>query len=127
MLSEADELLAELSERGVRLTASADGGLTCQAPAGVLTPDLRRRIAGHKPALIARLEQGDGLPRGVPRTVEGVPLDAIEAGVFDQAVRRGELVIEPWLPVHSPVPKAYRLWCAANGVEHREREVKLWA
>lgn len=50
------ELLAELSERGVKL--SVDGEQLCiQAPKGSLTPDLRNALATHKPEIIQLLHR----------------------------------------------------------------------
>src|SRR5262249_12945804 len=60
----------------------------------------------------------DDLPRAEPQTVEGVYLDEIASGRFQQAVERGELVITRDLPISSPLPEAWRRWCAANGREH---------
>jgi hypothetical protein len=56
--------------------------------------------------------------------VPPVYLDEIEAGLFAEAVERGELVIGLDMPCSSPVPEAWRRWCAEKGVEHRVREVR---
>ena len=47
-------LLQDLTGRGVVLTADA-GKLRYRAPAGTLTPDLRRQLEAHKAALVALL------------------------------------------------------------------------
>ena len=50
----AQELLAELQRRGIRLRL-ADGRLDVLAPAGALTPDLRDQLASRRDELIALL------------------------------------------------------------------------
>ena len=50
----AQELLAELQRRGIRLRL-ADGRLEVLAPAGALTPDLRGQLASRRDELIALL------------------------------------------------------------------------
>jgi hypothetical protein len=52
-----EELLAWLSERGVVL-AAVGGDLHCDAPAGVLTDDIKQMLASNKAALLARLTSG---------------------------------------------------------------------
>lgn len=52
----AQTLLTELATLDVRLSVS-DGRLRFSAPKGVLTEDLKARLAKHKPDLIALLEQ----------------------------------------------------------------------
>ncbi|MDB5102105.1 MAG: type polyketide synthase, partial [Cyanobacteria bacterium RYN_339] len=54
------ELLAELKAGGILLGARGDQ-LDVQAPRGALTPDLRARLALHKPALLAHLAAGTPL------------------------------------------------------------------
>lgn len=49
------DLLAELERRNVKLTLSGDK-LRLNAPAGVLTPELKEAVRRQKPALIALLE-----------------------------------------------------------------------
>jgi len=48
------ELIAELREQGIRITA-VDGELEVDAPAGALTPELRERIVARKPELLRLL------------------------------------------------------------------------
>jgi hypothetical protein len=57
------DLIAALDVRGVRLTAR----LEVDAPAGVLTPELRAALSAHKPALLARLV-GAGVERPTRET-----------------------------------------------------------
>ena len=49
----ADELLADLRQRGVTVKVR-DGRLACR-PGRLITPELRERLAEHKPTLIERL------------------------------------------------------------------------
>lgn len=60
-------LLQDLTGRGVVLTAAA-GKLRYRAPAGTLTPDLRRQLEAHKAALVALLtsDQQAGLFDAIP-------------------------------------------------------------
>ena len=53
----APALLQTLAGRGVILTAEA-GALRYRAPAGAMTPELRRQIEAHKAALIQALTAG---------------------------------------------------------------------
>lgn len=53
-MSTGAALLQDLTGRGVVLTADA-GKLRYRAPAGTLTPDLRRQLEAHKAALVALL------------------------------------------------------------------------
>jgi hypothetical protein len=48
------DLIAALDARGVRLSAR----LVVDAPAGVLTPELRDALAAHKPLLLQRIVRG---------------------------------------------------------------------
>lgn len=64
-------LLQDLAGRGVVLTAEA-GRLRYRAPAGAVTPDLRRRLEAHKAALVALLSaQQAGLFDGAAPLVAG--------------------------------------------------------
>jgi hypothetical protein len=63
------------------------------------------------------------LPTAPPRSVCGIALNAVESGLLAEAVATGELVVGPDLPVHSPVERAWRLWCEQNGRPHRVREL----
>src|SRR5262249_45229354 len=47
------------------------------------------------------------LPTATPRTVCGLDLDEVEAGLFEQAQNAGELLITPDMPCSSPVPEAW--------------------
>ena len=53
----APALLQTLAGRGVTLTAEA-GALRYRAPAGAMTPELRRQIEAHKAALVQALGAG---------------------------------------------------------------------
>jgi hypothetical protein len=48
------DLLAELERRNVKISLAGDK-LRLEAPAGILTPQLKQAIKQHKPALIALL------------------------------------------------------------------------
>jgi len=53
------KLLDELQRQGI--TLAADGHrLRCRGPVRLLTPELRRRLVTHKPALLAYLQQRPG-------------------------------------------------------------------
>lgn len=71
----AAALLQDLAGRGVVLTADA-GKLRYRAPAGTLTPDLRRQLEAHKAALVALLTSGQ------------------QVGLFDAAPGLGPAVIQ---------------------------------
>ncbi|MFB3778733.1 MAG: hypothetical protein ACE141_14030 [Bryobacteraceae bacterium] len=60
MLNLALELLRELRECGAEIEA-ADGTLRVTAPAGVLTEDLKTRIASFKPTLLELLDRAVNL------------------------------------------------------------------
>ena len=51
-----DTLMFELNQRGVVLQVAGDR-IDYQAPAGVLTPELRHQLAAHKPELLAELRK----------------------------------------------------------------------
>lgn len=80
-------LLQDLAGRGVVLTAES-GRLRYRAPAGALTPDLRRRIEAHKAALLQALAG-----------------NAQQAGLFDGAAP----IVKQWgteKPGAAPSPDA---------------------
>ena len=66
-MTTAPALLQDLAGRGVVLMADA-GKLRYRAPAGTLTPDLRRQLEAHKAALVALLtsDQQAGLFDAIP-------------------------------------------------------------
>lgn len=70
-----DMLMAETARLGIRLEARGDR-LHVEAPAGVVTPDLRDQLTQRKPALLARLAP----PRGVITLKNGptLPVEALE-------------------------------------------------
>jgi hypothetical protein len=80
--------------------------------------ELERRTPPEAPVTPA-----NDLPRAEPCVVQGVALDEIEAGHFARAVSTGELTIWPCLPLASPVPLAWKRWCAATGHPHRVRTI----
>ena len=56
-----NDLLAELSGRGIRLVVQ-QGELVARGPAGAMTADLAGRLKQHKAALVAALSGGDVAP-----------------------------------------------------------------
>lgn len=68
MTSDAHQLIAGLAALGVTLAADGDDGLAYDAPAGVLTSDLRAELVLRKPAVLAILT-GHLTPSGVPGIV----------------------------------------------------------
>ncbi len=55
-------ILSVTRQRKIHLQVSPTDGLTYQAPAGSITPDLKAQLAAHKPALVAYLKQVEGTP-----------------------------------------------------------------
>lgn len=95
-------LLQDLTARGVVLTAEA-GRLRYRAPAGAVTPDLRRQLERHKAALVALLSaQQTSLFDGaapspdagplVPHTASQAPQDGASAPDLTTAVIQRETV-----------------------------------
>ena len=73
----AKVIIAELSARGIVLTATGDR-LTYRAPEGVVTPQVLATLKAHKPALLAWLAQGaDALNTG--RLQPGAPAHVLSA------------------------------------------------
>jgi pyochelin synthetase len=71
-MDSANELLADLSRRGVTLWADGDE-LRCRAPKNALTAELRRAMQEHKHELLAMLrERSSGLPVAIGK-VEPAP------------------------------------------------------
>ena len=62
-------LLAECNAHGIRMAATADGGLTIDAPRQAITPDLVARLKAHKAELVALLEP---TPEVVPVAVVSI-------------------------------------------------------
>ena len=50
----AQELLTDLQSKGIQITADGDR-LKIKAPRGTVTPELRERLAAHKPDILAAL------------------------------------------------------------------------
>lgn len=103
-------LLQTLAGRGVVLTAEA-GALRYRAPAGAMTPELRRQIEAHKAALMQALNAGqqaglfDGKPKPDPRAgrlVHGdlerarARLAALEAELDAGAAKLADLPRDQW-------------------------------
>ncbi len=63
------DLLKALRDAGVRLRVEDGGALRYTAPAGALTPDLKARLADHKPAVIALLSGADTAAGPAPETL----------------------------------------------------------
>lgn len=68
-----EELLRELQRRGVILAADGER-LTYRAPRGVLTDNLRREIADHKPRLIPLLRRSGTMPTASQEDVADITL-----------------------------------------------------
>ena len=73
-MSEAAQIIAECERRGVVLTLAQGFGVGYDAPAGALTPELRARLAEHKPDVAQLL-----LEREERAALSGCP-DATDAG-----------------------------------------------
>ncbi|HET8774746.1 MAG TPA: amino acid adenylation domain-containing protein, partial [Thermoanaerobaculia bacterium] len=58
------DVLQDCQRNGIRLTVQ-DGKLLADAAGGTLTPELRARLAEHKPAIIAWLVESTSRPSGV--------------------------------------------------------------
>lgn len=56
-MNEAQVLLSRLRQRGVKVSLTAANRIRLEAPAGVLTPELKKAILANKPALLALLQQ----------------------------------------------------------------------
>ena len=67
-----DDLLNDLRTLGGAVSV-ADGKLRIEAPAGVLTPELRAELAAHKEAILAHLT-GDAQPTPPPTILHRIPL-----------------------------------------------------
>lgn len=76
-------------------------------------------LCGNPVGDVAEVEQA----WSEPRTVCGVSLNGYEVPLFDEAVRRGELVIGPEIPVQSPLVNAWQCWCEHEGKPCRMTEV----
>ncbi len=81
----ATSLIETLSASGIRLSAT-DSMLKVDAPAGVLTAELKTELAAHKAELLALLA-----PK--PCTCCNTPMLCVEAGYF--ACGCGYQIVEP--------------------------------
>ena len=87
-----ERFLDDLVRRGVHLEARG-GLLHVRAPKGVLTPELRRLLASHKPALMSLVQVG--APRaGAPGDAPAVPTTEAEAVALLQAAFGAVVVVE---------------------------------
>lgn len=95
-------------------------------------PGMKNNIRRHaarelqRRADVARAEDerlASALPMAPPCVVHGIELSAIEAGLFHEAVERGELVIDLSMPLASPIPEAWRRYCEFRDLDHAVREV----
>jgi hypothetical protein len=93
------ELQARLDRLGVQLTLR----LVVDAPAGVLTAEIKTSLAAHKPRLLAMLAGADDQVKPQPQpavaktlTVPATPTPPPGRGPRD--VRKGD----KWLPWHGP-------------------------
>ena len=97
MSATAETLIRDLSARGVRLSRNADR-LHVEAPAGTLTPELRKTLAEAKPAILAMLTSGPTRERLLaladaetidPDLIRKVPAEDVGncAGLPDQTLR----------------------------------------
>jgi amino acid adenylation domain-containing protein/non-ribosomal peptide synthase protein (TIGR01720 family) len=66
------ELLSKLRSKDIQIWADGDR-LRCNAPKGVLTPDLRKELAAHKSAILALLRKADDVPSSA-----ALPLKPVE-------------------------------------------------
>ncbi|WP_375492692.1 amino acid adenylation domain-containing protein [uncultured Nostoc sp.] len=105
-----NQLVAELTEQGVKLSAEGDQ-LRIHAPKGVITPDLRALLALHKRELVALLHQSNALNIDIPllkvSQTENLPLSFAQERLwfFSQ--------MEPANPIYNE-PAALRLKGSLN-------------
>ena len=89
-----ESFLDDLVRRGVHLEARG-GLLHVRAPKGVLTPELRRLLAGHKPSLMDLVQSGAS-PAGAPAgDAPAGSLTEAEAVALVQAAFGAVVVVEP--------------------------------
>jgi amino acid adenylation domain-containing protein len=81
-------LLTELRRRGVVISADRDQ-LVCRAPSGALTPDLRRELQEHKPALLELLRQEGPVTAPSARTM---PFRSAHERISEQSRRTPDAV-----------------------------------
>ena len=110
----AHELLMTCRQAGIVLAADGDC-IDVDAPAGVLTPDLRNELTRHKPALLELLAQ----PRAFVTLRHGptLPVEAIELAIdlerrgFRMSLDAGQqFQIEPPAKLTAEDRAAIRRW-----------------
>lgn len=117
-------LLQTLTGRGVVLTAEA-GKLRYKAPAGTMTPDLRRQLEAHKAALVALLSaQQVGLFEGSapdlgataivkqrettgPAPARGAVIQAITGNAGSLVAGSGHAVAQDAAPIARPIDQDF--------------------
>ena len=115
-------LLADLHAAGIQLWV-AEGELRYRAPKGALTDDLKRRIAEHKPTLIAHLsDTAAGVPPPLTPDLENrfepFPLTDIQHAYWvgrDAGVELGDVATHVYLTVDADgldLPRAEAAWNA---------------
>ena len=93
------ELQSCLDHLGVKLSLR----LVVDAPAGVMTPEIKTALAAHKPRLLALLagvdDQINSSPEpAVAKTLSVAPASSAPPGRGPRDVRKGD----KWLPWHGP-------------------------
>jgi hypothetical protein len=113
--------------RGTEISKVPPGYLCWLMNEPTMRPNVKRaaaeEMARRADEAKAQAEQLSSMPTAAPCVVCGVALDEVEAGLFREAVECGELVIDPAMPLASPVPLAWKRYCELSSVEHAVREV----
>jgi hypothetical protein len=91
----------EMDRRGDRIIAAAAPAAR-QAPRRP-APDMPMAPAAHTPRPYS------------PAVIHGYQLTGEEVELFEQAIMAGTLTIPLWLPVASPLPRAWHEWCQQRG------------
>ena len=116
-----DELLAELSQRSVKLWADGDQ-LRIRAPKAILTPELRDSLTEHKAGLLSLLRQRNmaasttSIPLSPVPRIGNLPLSFAQQRLWSLAQ------LEPNSSVYN-IPVAFRLVGSTQrgctGAEHK--------
>ena len=67
----------------------------------------------------------DNLPDGEPQEVYGIELRGWEVARLDEAIRTGELILTPDIPVASQLPNAWQVFCEKNGLPHNVQTITM--
>jgi hypothetical protein len=110
----ARELLDSLTASGVRLWAEG-GKLKLDAPRGVVTPELKDRLAAHKPELLAALT-ADACPTSRFSTPEAEAALQGAGGIVDAIIARCEAEATAAPPAHARTPRRVAKAASANGL-----------